>query len=138
MEGPSNTCYKFVITQKVTWAQAIGFCMDMGGHLATLDSEIEITWMKGYRSHKPELRHEELWLAGYLKDGRWMWKGEVADALMLSTDWAATEPNNYQNSQGCLQLYADTATLDPATQWFRFDDVSCDDMQGYVCEKYDD
>lgn len=106
----------------------------MGGHLATLENEEEIIWMKGYRSHHPELR-ARAWVGGFEKDDKWLWKGEVADSPMITTDWAAGEPNNNGGilHQDCLQLFGDQ-NWSAKSHWFKFDDLSCDIKQGFICE----
>ena len=137
IDGPDHSCYKFVTGQKVTWSQAVGLCRDMGGHLTTLDSHKEIMWMKGYRSHYPELR-SRAWIGGYKKDGRWMWKGEVTDWPMLLPDWAKGEPNNHNGyglEESCVDLMGAEADKSPHDIWYRFNDESCTLTINYICEK---
>ena len=67
--GPTDNCYKFVMTPKASWTKAQGLCSDMGGGLATLDSWNELLWIRGYRSYHSAVR-EVSWVGGYknLKD----------------------------------------------------------------------
>ncbi|KAF6033443.1 hypothetical protein EB796_008249 [Bugula neritina] len=129
--GPFTNCYKFVISQKVTWRAAQGLCRDMGGTLATLDSKNEIIWMRGYRSYHPSL-WGAAWLGGYLKDGVWLWHGRIADSAITNTDWSPGEPNNQDGLEGCVEVYGGDVTL---SAQFRWNDLNCNDLLGYICEK---
>ena len=133
VESPLDICYKFVIDQKTSWSQAQGLCLDMGGHLATLESEAEIIWIKGYHSHKSILRKEKFWVGGYEKSGVWYWKGDLADSPILATDWANGQPDDFNGPQDCLVLYGD-GERNPA-DWFKFDDGHCSFQTGFICEK---
>lgn len=133
--GPFESCYKFVTSTKATWKQANAFCMDMDSTLATLGSYDEIFWMKGYRSHHPQLRQSDMWIGGYKKAGVWVWKGEVVDAPILIADWASGQPDNHGDSQGCVRLVGDYSGYPSATWWFRFDDSSCAITRGFICER---
>ena len=45
--GTCESCYKFMTTPAM-WHQARGICADMGGHLATLETEHEAAFIAGY------------------------------------------------------------------------------------------
>lgn len=87
--------------------------------------------MRGYRSHHPALR-EHAFIGGYLKDGTWLWKGELADSPMLYFDWGVGEPSG---NGPCLLLFGDGSKFNPVTQWFKFDDINCDYKAAFICEK---
>ena len=110
-----------------------GLCRDMGGHLAVLESDAEIVWMKGYRVHNPSLRKEMYWIGGYEKNGAWYWKGDVADSPILVTDCANGQPDDFSGEQDCLVLFSESVPT-PA-DWFRFDDNYCAAQYAFVCEK---
>ena len=141
IEGPLDdvdTCYEFVTDRRETWSKAQGLCWDMGGRLATLETEAEIVWIKGYHSHNLILRRLDLWIGGYEKDGVWYWKGDVTDSPILITDWGKTQPDDYHGDHGelsgCLSLFGGDYR-DPH-DWFRFDDNHCDlHKAGFICEK---
>ena len=136
----SNSCYKFITTQKVTWSQAQGLCRDMKSRLATLDSKEEMIWMRGYRSFHPSLR-DYAWIGGAEVNGKWVWKGDVVDSPILTTDWGAGEPNNKIGETGepqdCLALFGDsTHDIGQAIdRWFRWDDGRCSYAANFICEK---
>lgn len=106
----------------------------MNGHLAILESEDEIVWMKGYRIHHPTLRTESYWIGGYQKDGKWLWVGKIVDYPMLVFDWSDRNPDNAGNpegspgSQDCVSQYA-------AHVHFAWDDNSCDTILPFICER---
>lgn len=74
IKGPYESCYKFFTEPKVNWQTADKACKDVGGLLASLESEKEIIWMRGYRSYHNNLR-ETTWIGGMknLQDGKWYW-----------------------------------------------------------------
>lgn len=133
------SCYNFVTSPTAKWSEAQGVCRDMGGHLATLDSLEEIIWIKGYRSHYVYL-HKDMWIGGYKKDGKWLWKGDISDSAIVITDWAKYQPDNWQGNQNCLRLWgseiSESFHNDPKNIWYRFDDAECDMSMPFICEKH--
>lgn len=132
LAASSDSCYKFVTTQKATWAQAEGLCRDMGGYLAILESIDEIIWMRGFRAYHPQLR-ERSWVGGYKKEGHWVWKGEVSDSAILHTEWRQGEPNNLAGKEACLELFG---TRDIGTESFQWNDLNCAYRLNFICERH--
>lgn len=126
----SESCYKFVVDHKATWNKAQSMCHDLGGYLAILESKEEIVWIRGYRSFHLTLR-DAMHIGGYLKDGKWLWKGDLEEYPIMFTDWATGEPSG---TGPCLTLFGDNYG-DPFHQWFRFDDGHCDFKTHFICEK---
>ena len=46
---PGGSCYLFSTSTMVDWDTAQGQCLRRGAHLANLDTQEEIVWMKGFR-----------------------------------------------------------------------------------------
>lgn len=107
----------------------------MGGHLATLEDAEEIIWMKGYRFHHPEL-WDDAWVGGFKNDGKWFWKGDIADTSMIVPDWADGEPTNSGGREDCVALFGgkSDAAKYAKSHWFKFNDIACDTDLGYICE----
>lgn len=79
-----------------------------------------------------------MWVGGHLKDGKWLWKGEVADSPMLVADWGPGQPDNSGGKQNCLRLLGTLgdARFEALKSWFRFDDIACAENKLYfICEK---
>ena len=66
--GPSNNCYLFVFNPKQNWENAQAKCVEKGADLVSIDSELERTWMHGYRSANYE-EEQDIWIGGYQKNG---------------------------------------------------------------------
>ena len=70
-----------------------------------------------------------------------MWKGDVLDSPILTTDWGAGEPSNGNGEPGetqdCLALFGDsTHNIGQAIDlWFRWDDGACSYTANFICEK---
>lgn len=134
IQGPYKSCYKFVMFPKVSWEVANGLCRDMAGRLATLETKGEIIWIRGYRSYHADLREEIAWIGGYNKEGKWYWKGELADSPVQVTDWGKGQPDGPDGY--CMELLAEqSGPAGAATEWFRFDDYPCGESRSYICEK---
>ena len=133
MSGPyrSPSCYKFVLASK-TWAEAETSCKSMEGYLATLETEEEIIWIKGYRSYHKNL-HDWAWVGGYKKNNQWYWKTPNGDTQMQVADWGEGEPNG-GSLENCLSLFPQNSQI-PAKLWFQFNDGSCNFPTNYICEK---
>ena len=48
MTGTGDSCFKFMITTPLAWQSAEGMCRDMGGNLATLDTQLKTAFINGY------------------------------------------------------------------------------------------
>lgn len=107
----------------------------MGAQLATLETQEEIMWMKGYRSRTPALRNYA-WVGGFVKAGRWLWAGRPDDTPMKFSDWIAGQPDNLRGQQGCVMLTADDISWIPPSEFFKFDDAPCNGPGGvpFICE----
>ena len=127
-------CYKVVTQDPKTWFQARGMCKDMGGDLATLETLVEIYWIRGYRSFHRALRTGLLSIGGYRQNGHWIWKGNLADTPIGVTDWAVGEPNDTPH-ENCIVIIGQEADKSPFNFWFRWLNVGCDSKFGYICEK---
>ena len=96
--------------------------------LATLETEEEIIWIKGYRSYHNQVQ-SFAWIGGYKVDDSWYWKGDKVDTPITTADWAPGHPDDVKNNT-CLGLFHETQS-----GAFEFGDNDCDFAAGYICEK---
>ena len=90
--------YEVVTGQSsITWQEARQLAVDLGGHLATITSAEENTFVANLVATYGVGNRERYWLGGYQTtprvepDGSWAWvTGEVWDY----TNWEVGEPNN--------------------------------------------
>lgn len=75
-----------LIPEKVSWYLAKSRCEEMGGHLATIDSEDESQFIRAQCAGTVE----SVWLGAFNEEGRWM---SVAGTPIESTDgWIINDP----------------------------------------------
>lgn len=53
MTGPAGSCFKFVLSPGLSWQEAEGSCIDMGGNLAALDTQLKTAVINGYFIMQP-------------------------------------------------------------------------------------
>lgn len=137
MKGIGNACYRFETRHALSWQSAQKACNDDGAYLATLESEGEVAWMRGYRSWHPVLR-EKAWIGGQLDDGVWKWQHPEEPTLIRYFNWATGQPDSKgskvaQIKSGCVCLFGERGKPDES---YHFDDDDCLVSHGYVCEKH--
>ena len=107
--------------------------MDMGGHLATLNTLDEMYWMKGFRGYHSTL-HGEAWIGGRRMNGVRKWvadKPRAQPRKISHFDWSKNQPDK---SGDCLQLFG-TRKEKFSEAWFKFEDMECNEERYYICEK---
>ncbi len=105
-----------VIYQALTWAQGVDVCKRFGGHLATITSEEENDFITGQFFGR-------YWLGAsdFAVDGTFRW---INGERWRFTRFAATEPDDFDNSQHCLDM-------GPERRWH---DYFCDSREPALCE----
>jgi len=108
-------------TEKLTWTEAQQKCQEDGFHLAEINNDNELEFVK-------ELVGSHLaWLGGtdVDKEGDWRW---VSSGLkVMASLWNTGEPNNYGNQEHCLHTdYGITSD--------GLNDRNCEDGIAFVCE----
>ena len=96
--------------------------------LATLDSQNEIYWLRGFRTSHANL-NQRLLIGGYKKNDAWFWKGKLTDTPITNFKWIPGQPDELPVPENCLEL----ANLE-VNNW---NDIPCDDgfKAGFICEK---
>ncbi|XP_070849386.1 type-2 ice-structuring protein-like [Chaetodon trifascialis] len=117
----NGRCFIYVPTP-MTWTQAERYCLNLGGHLASVHNfweYHEIQTMIKIRTHS----YPQTWLGGYIvaQEGVWFWTDGTPNKF---TYWAAGQPNKYGH---CLAMnYGDQK---------KFDDQPCYYRWPFVCAK---
>ena len=88
----------------MTWHEAKAYCENLDGHLATITSQEEQTFIE---SLIVETNKSYLFIGGYRNDGIWNW---VTGEKFNYTNWDIGEPNNLNGIEDCLMLYKDYTT----------------------------
>lgn len=131
--APANTTtdgHRYeIINTRVTWEQAKDYCLERGGHLATVTSPDEYQMIVNL-ANKSE--RKVLWL-GAVKGADQSFKWVTGESVTY-TNWLAGEPNNEGGNENCLVMF------DVQGGWV-WADVPNDlspyygaDKVGFVCE----
>lgn len=70
---------------------------------------------------------QNYWLGGRddIIEGTWIWAS--TDQIFKYTDWYPGQPNNYENNEDCLHMYASFN--------MKWNDFSCTRLSGFICER---
>nr|XP_017015860.2 C-type lectin 37Db-like [Drosophila takahashii] len=104
-----------------TWSEADGICRQMGGHLASLQSNQEWQALEGIVSHS---RFFWLDINDVASKGKYVSETTGENATFLK--WDHNEPNNWNGNENCVHLKAVT---------FLMNDVSCSSTYNFICER---
>ena len=117
-----NHYYLIVEEGGLTWEEAKALCENQNGHLATITSKSEQTFIN--KLNKNETR---LWIGGYRDDdGKWKW---VSGEKWKYTNWGDGEPNNSSNVVSNEKYVA----VWPQ-QWNDMANTNTYEQSGYICE----
>nr|XP_039270230.1 uncharacterized protein LOC120344952 [Styela clava] len=116
-----DKCYHFETAEPHSWPNAEKSCAEMGGHLVSMHSIEEKSFVlsriasSGFEQHWIGLRDVAL--------QQWAW----SDGSTLNyVNWAPGEPNNYLESEGCAEMTAHDGN---------WNDDNCGLRQSYICMK---
>ena len=79
-----------IFTVSLSWFDAYTYCQDLGGHLVTITSEEEQTFIETYMNSQSGGPIGG-WIGAYTDTVKWQW---VTDEEFDYTNWRAGEPNN--------------------------------------------
>lgn len=94
----NNHSYKLFDTG-CTQKQAIEICESLGGHLLTITSEDEQTFINSIIKH---CTMKNIWLGGIYINNEWHW---ITDEDFVYLNWNHGEPNNVFNMQNAIMMY---------------------------------
>lgn len=83
----------------MTWEEAKRYCESQGGHLVTINSEVEQNEMNALIMSG---KRNGYWIGGFLSQGRWQW---ITGEGFNYQNWATDQPDNYQEDETKLMLY---------------------------------
>jgi len=89
--------------QKNWWAAA-KTCRQMGGVLARIQDDKELTAIKRHSKRK-HMEHYWLDINDFAEEDRFVYS--ISDEITPYLKWASTEPNNLNNNEHCVDLYAE-------------------------------
>ncbi|EYC25002.1 hypothetical protein Y032_0012g1633 [Ancylostoma ceylanicum] len=135
----TDSCYKSFVNAAFDQAETV--CSSIGGHLTSIHSDEENTFVSSLTHMGIEYRNEKqlTWIGlkkpNYPANATWAWTdGSVVDYF----NWANGKPADITGLQNCAQMYTDSLDKNPAkdTDFRRWNDVQCSTaMRSYVCKK---
>lgn len=124
--NPDNGHLYQYVSSGLTWANAQGACLTTGGHLVTLTTAAENTWVwNRFGTIDPT---KSIWLGGTdeATEGRWKWvSGEPFDYA----NWVPGQPDNWNDQD--YMIYNPWYFPHYPGQW---DDEHGDSVLPYICE----
>ena len=110
-----------LFTDTCGWFEAYSRCEALGGHLVTITSEEEQTFVCSYLQSVN--CQDSVWLGGYTIDAKvWRW---VTDEAFEYTHWLKGEPNNQGQKEWMAHLYNNN---------FEWNDEPPAEKYVYICE----
>ena len=115
---PPDHSYR-VFYDSMDWETAKATCEAMGGHLVTITSAEENTFVTSLF-----VEGEKLWYGGYADTNRlWHW---VTGEEFSYTNWYTGQPDNYKSQEYGLESYTD--------QMWNDGNQTSTGVNGYICE----
>ncbi|KIH65041.1 lectin C-type domain protein [Ancylostoma duodenale] len=135
----TDSCYRYFLW--ATFEDAEQVCVSNGGHLASIHSSEENTFVADISKSGTDYKSgaDLTWIglkqANYPQDTKWTWTdGTPVDYMM----WAPGQPDNYKGLEHCGQTHSDYIGKEPAkdTSYQHWNDCQCTtEMRAYVCKK---
>lgn len=116
-----SSAYK-IYAASTTWSEAKQRCEELGGHLATITSQEEQSFLEQLNSSS-----RRLWIGGGRDDSNnWFW---VTGEPWSYTHWAAGEPNNSANvvsNENRIAMWP--------KEWNDLNENNKSEQSGFICE----
>lgn len=124
----TNACFKVFFQQK--WADAEAFCVEQGGHLASIHSQQENTFVANLARTGVNQGAGQLTWIGLQADGSaWKWTDNTKVDYI---NWAPKQPDN-PGKEDCVELAQDKSTHDWYETWNNEECTVL--MRAFVCKK---
>ncbi|CAH1797816.1 unnamed protein product [Owenia fusiformis] len=126
-----ESCYNFVISEKITWYDALTVCAQMDANLAAIETQEELDFLrreiKGREIVGSASNGNSFHLGGNILNGHWQWMGGPSwkTKPISFASWASGQPNAL-GSQKCTLLYGGDD--------FKFHNWECHLKFHYICE----
>ena len=111
----------FLVTAEADWFEAYSQCKTLGGHLITITSEEEQTFITAYLN-AIQYSRVTTWIGGYSNGENWYW---VTGEVFEYTHWLSGEPSNNGGTELSAQLY------NQKSEW---NDEHPNEKYAYLCE----
>lgn len=108
--------YQIVIQDDISWSEAKQKCINMGGHLVTITSQEEQSFIENLNYD-----NERLWIGGYKDSSDWYW---VTGEQWNYSNWGSGEPSGGGE---------DKAAVWPQ-KWNDMTDDNRWEQNGFICE----
>lgn len=83
-----------IFTVGFSWFDAYAYCKELGGHLVTITSEEEQTFIETYMNSQSF--SSTAWIGAYSDGAKWQW---ITDEEFDYTNWIPGEPNNQNGTE---------------------------------------
>ena len=130
--------YYKVFDNGLTWTEAKRYCESIGGHLATITSEVEQKHIEEILSSKSKFAY---WLGANDEQTENIWKWVTGEKWNYNNwDISGGQPDNYNNNEHYLQIYKNYQAV------YKWNDAADDnrnhnlrnspsiDSMGFICE----
>ncbi|XP_072177025.1 echinoidin-like [Diadema setosum] len=127
--GFYGSCYRLFLAKK-NFQEAENHCVRLGGHLTSVLSEAENTFLYNYWRNTVATTGDGFWI-GYndiRSEGTWVWNDQSTTPY---TNWRHGQPDNAGGYQDCAKVWYTGSYSDRARDW---DDGSCKIQREYICK----
>ncbi|XP_035285342.1 lactose-binding lectin l-2-like isoform X2 [Anguilla anguilla] len=124
-KGFNGCCYKHFDLLK-NWWEAESHCMNLGGHLASVHSNVEYQFLRELNKYSDP--HDSIFWIGLTdiqKEGTWVWSDRSAVDF---TTWNPGQPDDWQGVEDCVH-----ANVPEQKNW---NDVYCSQTYHFICAVY--
>jgi len=90
-----------VVTEKMTWNQAVAYAKKLGGHLVTIFDKAENDFVTDLAKSKGVGRTYYIGFTDLGSEGKWRW---VTGQKITYTNWSGGEPNNHDGIEHCCEV----------------------------------
>ncbi|KAL4217692.1 hypothetical protein ACF0H5_022433 [Mactra antiquata] len=136
-----DSCYLYVLNQRLTHANASSQCQRQQSHLVSIDSQDEQNMIVNYLNRNGAFRHilkesddfhsTTIWTAGQKVNNRFQWLDTTTntykDIVLNYNHWGSSFPYHSLDSDTCIGVIG--------SHRYNWRDFRCDDKFFYICEK---
>lgn len=127
------TCEQFGLYDRdYTWSEAKQLCIQMGGHLATIEDAQQQSFVERILRSRAEEYRAFYWIGGYREGNDWKW---VTGEHLTYNNWYPGEPNNLNGIEDRMHIYSNACSESLRMQWNDFNDDKSlsDEYKGKDC-----
>ncbi|XP_078314497.1 lectin BRA-3-like isoform X2 [Crassostrea virginica] len=127
-DSSTRTCYRPVVAQLLSWANAEAFCRSDGGHLISLDTNARNSFIAQVLQN---YIYPRFWIGlnDIEEEGQFVWVNTGSlHSLDNFTSWNVNQPNNIDFNS---ILTADCCVTKHDGLWW---DDNCENLNPFICE----